>query len=156
MKSELYRANAYYHYRNLLLFLGHYSYYKISDGNSGNDIQFRLGKKFFTDATFGYEYYYLNFAYITPDYYSPHKFYSHSLWGEYNLPLFKDLDSKVGGEIGYVPPVDFIISEIYTDLVFKPFDLLNIAGRFSFSNSFRYNSSYRSLSFTLSAYWSIY
>ncbi|HOI29977.1 MAG TPA: tetratricopeptide repeat protein [Melioribacteraceae bacterium] len=156
LKSELYRLTGYYQFKDLMKISGYYSYYQISDNNEGNDLQLRFGRKFFKDALFGYEYFFSDFAFVATTYYSPQDFDSHSIWGEYSWQLESKLKGKFGGKIGYVPMADFIISEIYAEASYKPIDLLIISGRLGFSNSFRYDTGYRSFSASLSAYWSIY
>ncbi|NMB81381.1 MAG: tetratricopeptide repeat protein [Ignavibacteria bacterium] len=156
LKSELYRLTGYYHFKDLLRFSGFYSYYKLSDNNEGNDIQLRIGKEFFKFGYFGYEYFFSDFAFISKNYYSPQEFDSHSIWGEYNWFYKTFLKGKIGGKLGYVPKADFIISEIFAEAVYTPLKYLNISGRIGFSNSFRYDTGYRSFSASLSAYWSLY
>jgi|GEM_PF-258415 tetratricopeptide (TPR) repeat protein len=156
LNSELYRLTTYYQHRNILRVSFYYSYYDISDGNYGNDFQFRLGKKFIENGMFGYEYFFSDFAFVSSYYYSPQNFDSHSIWGEYNYSPGKNLKTKFGGKIGYVPKADFIVNEIYGELNFMPIESLTLTARLSYSNSFRYDSSYQSFSALFSAYWNIY
>lgn len=155
-KSELYRLTGYYQLKDLMRISGFYSYYKLSDKNEGNDFQLRLGKKFFDNAYFGYEYFFSDFAFISTYYYSPQEFDSHSLWCEYSWKYGTSLKGNFGGKIGYVPKADFIISEIYGEVVYNLIKYLNISARIGFSNSFRYDAGYRSFSASLSAYWSLF
>jgi len=154
--SDLYRLSGTYTYRDAFKVAAHYSYYSLSDANYGNDFQFRLGRKFFPNAYLGYEYYFSDFAFVSPYYYSPQDFDSHSLWGEYFWQPELNLKIKLGGKIGYVTAADFIISEAFAELNYKPFNILMLNGRIGFSNSFRYDSSYKSLSAYITAYLSIY
>ncbi|MBI1938775.1 MAG: tetratricopeptide repeat protein [Ignavibacteriales bacterium] len=156
LKSELYRFSGYYQYKDILRISLLYSYYKISDTNKGNDFQLRLGKKFFENSLFGYEYYFADYAFISQYYYSPQKFASHSLWGEYKYSLTSTAITKIGGKIGYVPNADFIVSEFYGELNYKPFPYFNLTGRAGYADSFRYDSSYKSLNVSLSVYWSVF
>ena len=156
LKSELYRFNGMYQYKDLVRLSGHYSYIKVEDGNEGNDFQIRVGKRFFEKGFVGYEYYFSDYAFISYFYYSPQNFESHSLWAEWKDKLENNLDLTIGGKIGYVPASDFIISELSGEAVYKPFPYLNISGRLSYGNSFRYDSSYKFFSASLNAYLSIY
>lgn len=156
LKSELYRFSGYYQYRDLLRISLSYSYYKISDTNKGNDFQLRLGKKFFENSLLGYEYYFADYAFVSQYYYSPQKFSSHSLWGEYKYAVTSTALTKIGGKIGYVPDADFIVSELYGELNYKPFPYFNLTGRVGYADSFRYDSSYKSLNVSLSLYWSVF
>lgn len=154
--SQLFRLNSNFLYRDLFNISGHYSYYKLSDSNYGNDFLLRIGRKFFIDTMIGYEYFFSDFAFIAQYYYSPQNFYSHSLWGEHFWAPEKNLKTKIGGKIGYVPNADFIISEIYAEVNYNPVEILMINGRIGYSNSFRYDTGYKSISANLSAYLSIY
>ena len=154
--TDMIRFASYYDYKNLIRFSGSYNYYRISDGNEGNDLQLRFGKRFFDYGMIGYEYYFLNYAFITPIYYSPKNFESHSLWAEWKWFPDKHLKVKVGGKLGYVPAVDFIISEIYGEATYNLFSSLSITGRVGYGNSFRYDSSYKSLSASVYAYWGVF
>lgn len=155
-KAELYRIAGSYTYRDAFRVSAQYGYYSLSDANYGNDFQFRLARKFFTDTYLGYEYYFSDFAFVSPLYYSPQDFDSHSLWGEYLLQPEKNLKIKMGGKIGYVTAADFILSEIYAEANYKLLEVLMLNGRIGLSNSFRYDTSYKSLSAYISAYLSIY
>ncbi len=156
LKSELYRFSAYYQYRNLLKVSGHYSYYDISDDNYGNDFQFRLGRRFIENGIFGYEYFFSDYAFISSYYYSPQDFSSHSIWGEYDLIKDMEFKTKIGGKIGYVPNADYVIGEVFGEANYLPFTGLTLTARLSFSNSYRYDSSYQSYSIFVSAFWNIY
>lgn len=155
LKSELYRLNGYFKYKDQLLFSMIYNYYKISDSNEGNDFQFQLGRKFFDNSMFGYEYYFSDFAFVSEFYYSPQNFTWHSLWGEYKVINKKEIKAKISGKIGYVPAIDFVISELFADINYNPFMNLIINSRIGFSNSYRFDSSYKSFSASFSLYWSV-
>jgi tetratricopeptide (TPR) repeat protein len=155
-KAELYRISGYYQHRNVLRLSSIYSYYELSDKNKGNDFTIRIGRMFFERGFFGYEFFFSDFAFISPIYYSPQDFISHSIWGEYSWQFDKNFKFKIGGKVGYVPDVDFVVSEIFGDINYNPFLSLNINARIGYSNSFRYDTGYRAFSGAISAYWSIY
>lgn len=156
LKSELYRFSGYYQYKDVSRISMLYGYYKISDTNKGNDFQIRLGKKFFENSMLGYEYYFADYAFVSQYYYSPQKFASHSLWGEYKYQVAPPVVTKIGGKIGYVPDADFIVSELYGEINYKPALYFNLTGRIGYADSFRYDSSYKSLNASLSVYWSVF
>lgn len=155
LNANHYRFSGSYYYNRLYRVSGFYNYFSLGDNNEGNDIQLRLGKKFISNGFFGYEYYFSDFAFISPSYYSPQKFDSHSIWGELNWE-FKKLKLKAGGKIGYVPKVDFIISEIFGEAEYKPILNLTITAHLGIGNSFRYDSSYKNITASIFAYWGIY
>jgi hypothetical protein len=135
---------------------GFYSFYDLSDGNLGNDLQIRLGKQFFKDGMFGYEYYFSDWKFISQFYYSPQDFSSHSIWSEWYWSLEKELFGKLGGKIGYVPDVDFVIGEAFFEVNLKPVKALNLLGRIGYTSSYRYTYAYNSFTASVSAYWSLY
>ncbi len=156
LKAELFRINGYYLYENQLNIYANYNYYNISDKNEGNDFLFRLGRKFFKNGIIGYEYYFSDFAFVSSLYYSPQNFISHSFWGEYKLLHKSGLKLNLFGKIGYVPEIDFFVSEYYADASYNIFKNLSFNGRISFSNSYRFDSVYQSFSFSFSLYWNLY
>jgi hypothetical protein len=139
-------------------FDGHFSYITLSDGNAGNDVQLRIGKKFAENITAGYEYLYENFAsdYNKKQYYSPKDFESHSLWGEYEYPVEDDLLLTFGAKFGYVPASDFMIREVSGQAVFKISTTFIATARITLGETYRTDSSYQYASGFLSAYWSIF
>jgi len=155
-KIEMYRLSIQHVYRDLLKIYGYYSYYFISDKNEGNDLLFRIGRRFLVNGFFGYEFNFIDFAYITPLYYSPDRFSSHSIWGEGSYKPIEKMELVGFAKIGYVPSVDFIIGEISGEFRYKPWDFLSLFGKITYSQSYRYDGSYRSLSGSLSAYIGIF
>ena len=156
LNANYYRLNSFYNYNNLVRFSGYYNYFTLGDNNEGNDFQLRAGKRFLENGIFGYEYYFSDFAFISSFYYSPQNFGSHSLWTEWNWD-FNKLKIKAGGKIGYVPSVDFIISEVFGEVTYNPLLSLIITGRLGYGNSFRYDySGYKNISASIMAYWGVF
>ncbi len=155
MNANYYRFSGFYNYNRIYGISGFYNYFNLGDNNEGNDIQFRLGKKFISNGHFGYEFYFSDYAFISSLYYSPQNFVSHSIWGELNWE-FKKLKVKAVGKIGYVPKVDFILNEIFGEAIYNPTLKLTITARLGVGNNTRYDSSYKNLTASLLAYWSIY
>ena len=155
LNANHYLFSGLYNYNRLYRVSGFYNYFSLGDNNEGNDIQLRLGKKFISNGFLGYEYYFSDFAFISPSYYSPQNFDSHSIWGELNWE-FKKLKLKAGGKIGYVPKVDFIISELFGEAVYNPILSLTVTAHLAIGNSFRYDSSYKNLTASIFAYWAVY
>jgi len=155
-KTEMYRLSAQHVYRDLLKLYGYYSYYFISDKNEGNDLLLRIGRRFLVNGFFGYEFNFIDFAFITPFYYSPQRFSSHSIWGEGSYKPLENMELIGFAKIGYVPSVDFIIGEISGEFRYKPWDFLSLFGKITYSQSYRYDGSYKSLSGSLSAYIGIF
>ncbi|MFA7421891.1 MAG: tetratricopeptide repeat protein, partial [Melioribacteraceae bacterium] len=140
MKADVYRINGFYNYKNLALVKGSYQYFHLGDGNEGNDFMIRFGRRFFSYGFFGYEYFFSDYAANSVYYYSPQDYDTHSIWAEYDFAFPKEWKFKVGGKIGYAPDADFIISEIFGEAVYNPFQNLIISTRITYGNSFRYGS----------------
>ncbi|MGK9476164.1 tetratricopeptide repeat protein [Melioribacter sp. OK-6-Me] len=167
LNTDIYRFNSSYNYKHSLYLSLFYNYLEVSDGNIGNDIQIRIGKRFFTFNTLvsnerekgsgvlGYEYYFADYGFKTQFYFTPQNYVSHSLWADFILEKSDYLTLKTGGKIGYLPFLDFIVSELYADAVYKPFEYFFISGRISYANSYRYDTGYKAFSAYLSLFWNI-
>ncbi|MFH0736805.1 MAG: tetratricopeptide repeat protein [bacterium] len=160
--ADHYRINANYTHPNGIVVLGYFQYIKVYQmdetygNNEGNDLQLRVGRKFDKELTAGYEYFFSNYRYTTPLYYSPNNFSSHALWGEYLADESKEYSLTLGGRLGYVPVSDFVIMEGYAAGEYKPMEKLIIQAKLTMGSSSRNDSSYKYVSGFLSAYWSIY
>lgn len=157
------KFNGQYESKNHLRLTGYYNYITLTDGNKGNDLLFRIGKKFYDQVYFGYEYYYAQYKFIPTDtiagvtttlYYAPQNFESHSLWAEMAVENTDELKIEVGGKIGYIPLGDSMVREFYLSGTYHPIRQLQISGRVGFGSTFRYDYSYNSVSASLSVFWS--
>jgi tetratricopeptide (TPR) repeat protein len=168
MNTDIYRFNSSYNYKKTLYLSLFYNYLSVSDGNIGNYFQLRIGKRFFTfnslieeekqkgSGVIGYEYYFADYGFNSPYYFTPQNYISHSLWADFILENSEKLALKTGGKVGYLPVLDFIVSELYAEAVYKPFEYFYISGRISYANSYRYDTGYKALSAYLSLFWNIY
>jgi len=132
---------------------GQYSFKKISDDNKSNQLVLRIGRKFSSDFVAGYEYYNLSYDFETPLYYSPGKFESHSLWGDYNIIRDEVMDISIGGKIGLVPNNDLLIKEFNSKLSLKLFESFTLQGQLVFSENVREQVNYRSTSISIIVFW---
>ncbi|MDF1610709.1 tetratricopeptide repeat protein [Stygiobacter electus] len=156
IKADVYRFNYWYNYKNILRIYGFYNYFELSDNNKGNDFQIRIGKRFLNLIVFGYEYMFSDYQDISPLYYSPQNYDTHSLWAEYDYIYKKDWKFKIGGKVGYSPDIDFIISEGFGEVNYNPVTNVILYGRVGYTNSFRFGTGYRSLNISFSAYISVF
>jgi len=152
LKVDMLRLSGEYLGESGLLSSGYYSYYFVSDKNRGNNLQFRLGKKF-GELAAGYEYYYLGFKDSSRLYYTPENFESHSLWGEWFIIDNKNNELKAGGKIGIIPENNFILREAFVSARFLLAEHFTLQGRLSTGSTVRQNTGYSSTSFNISAYW---
>lgn len=156
IKADVYRFNYWYNFKNILRIYGFYNYFELSDNNKGNDFQIRIGKRFINLVMLGYEYMFSDYQDISPLYYSPQNYDTHSLWAEYEYIYKKDWKFKAGGKIGYAPDVDFIISEIFGEANYNPISNVILNGRIGYTNSFRFGSGYKSFNISFSAYIAVF
>ncbi|MGE5365618.1 MAG: tetratricopeptide repeat protein [Bacteroidota bacterium] len=155
-KANHYNFLGKYYGTNGLQLQMNYKYIDIEDGNKGNDLQIRLGRKFEKDILGGYEYYYSSYARKSNYYYTPQNFESHSLWADWTLQKSRELNVTVGAKVGYVPSSDFIIREISGSVEYNPYDILTLSAKLSAGGSYRYDSNYTYVSAFASAYLKIF
>ncbi len=155
-RVNIVRFNIDYLFRSGFKVLANYQHLSISDNNSGDNLQFRLGKSLYKDLFIGYEYLYSNFSFMSSYYYSPASFSAHSIWFDWR-PLNEDnIKLDFGGKFGYVPQSDYLLREGFGQITYKPLPILNIVARISAASSYRYDGSYNYLSGLISAYISLF
>ncbi len=145
-----------YQHKSGMKIASHFDYIRVTDSNEGNNFWVRLGTYYYVYLSAGYEYAYSNWAYDSPSYYSPGNFESHSIWIDAELEDSKELKLNLGGKIGYIPSSSFLILNGFISGSFRPSSLLSITGKISGGSTAQNNSSYKSFSASLSAYWTIY
>lgn len=156
------RFNASYNNPAGLKAVAAYNFYSLTDQNVGNDLFFRIGRRFYEQVNIGYEYYYATYRFVPvftdfngilrQYYFAPQRFDSHSLWGEYMLEKQQEYNIEIGGKIGYIPLGDAILNEGYIQANYLPMPTLTITGRIGFGSSFRFDYRYQSFSALISAY----
>jgi Flp pilus assembly protein TadD len=156
LDAYIYHFSGNYRLNDKYKFLLFYQYYKISDGNLANDFRARVGKAFRKNVFWGYEYFFSDFGFISPIYYSPQDYSTHSIWIDYEYREVKNLDLILGGQIGYAPSVDFVVGNVFIDASYTALDNLVFNGRATYGNSYKFGSSYSFITIFLSAYWSIW
>lgn len=154
LDSYRYLFSVFYNYKKYFRVDANYSYYRISDGNRGNNFILRLSKYFKNNLTAGYEFNFSDFGFISNVYYSPQSFTVHSLFADWLVYKDQKTAINIGGKVGYAPKVDFIISEIFGELKYQFVQNLYFDLRLSYGNSFRFDSSYRYFSARAYLYWS--
>lgn len=147
LNAYYYGINADYRFNNNFVISGKYAYLEISDKNNGNQLQARIGKIFESDFTAGYEYYYYTFNKITPVYWSPDNFESHSFWADWNLYKDEITAFILGGKVGIIPQNDFVLSEFYASFSYKISNTILLNAKFTTGSSSRSNVGYRSTAF---------
>jgi hypothetical protein len=158
--ADMLRFTGYWKNKSGLKFSGYFTYMNITDGNAANQFQFRVGKEFYKSIMIGYEYEYQNFAIdkskalLTDRYYSPQDYQSHCLWIDWTAIEEQPVKLVAGGRLGYIPASDFVIREVYADAVYNPVAAFLIKGRVTVGSTYRFDSSYNSVSAYISAYWS--
>jgi len=154
--ATLYKVEGEYWHKSGILFQSYFQYIAVDDDDEGNDFFMRIGKRWFDYLLGGYEYYFSNWKFASPYYYSPNNFESHSIWAEANLEENEDLTIKLKGKLGFVPHNDFLVLSGSIEASYKLFSRLTLRGNIGAGSTSRDDSSYRSVSGGISAYWNIY
>ena len=153
---DMFTINGFYLPSAAVKLSGYFHYGSISDGNSFNNLQLRIGKKFLKNIFFGYEFGYSNYKFDTPLYYTPQNYDTHSLWIEWDSKQSKKVRLNFGGKIGYARSINYLLREAYGEIHYQPIPYFTLNGRIGASSSYRSSSSYNSIFITLSAYWSFF
>ncbi len=140
---------------NSILLRADYSYTSVSDDNAGSRLIFRLGKIFEKVFGVGYEYYYYNFNNLTPLYWSPQNFESHSLWVDWDAVKEERFSLNLKGRVGLIPTDNFVLRELYAYFRFYFERNLFLQASTSFGTTVQQLKGYSSYSFGLSLYWSL-
>ena len=153
--AEYMGFNGNYNFRSGLLISGKYAFINVSDGNEGNQFEFRLGKKFQKDIKAGYEYYYYTFSDSSFKYWSPENFESHSIWADFNLINDDETTINLGGKLGLIPENDYLLREFYAEVKYMLVPNFNLQARFVSGSSSRSGIGYNSTSIQLSVFWTL-
>lgn len=154
--ASLFRFAGYYVHHKGLKISSSFQYINITDDNEGNDFVLRLGAYTQRDLSMGYEYYFTTYKYKSDYYYSPINFESHGVWVDYDLEQKDYLRVTLSSKIGYIPYNNFIMLGGQLDFYYQPITNLLLNGRIGLSLTSRDNSSYRSFSGQITAYWTVY
>jgi tetratricopeptide (TPR) repeat protein len=131
------------------------AYIAVSDENRGSKVILRIGKIFDRALGVGYEYYYYNFNEQTILYWSPGNFESHSIWASWDAVVDTDFLLSLNGKLGLIPNENFILREFNSNLSYNFTSNFVLQARLSFASSVQVNKGYNSVSFGLTAYWTL-
>jgi tetratricopeptide (TPR) repeat protein len=156
LRASFWGLDSYWQHKSGLRLSGHFDYIQVNDNNEGNNFWARIGRHFWDYIMAGYEYWYINWGYDSPYYYSPSNFESHSLWVDANLEERDYFNLFLGVKLGYIPANDFVL---LTGELRGDYDLterLTISGRLIAGSTSRDNTTYKYFSASFSAYWTIF
>ncbi len=153
---DMFTVSGFYLPSSVVKISGFFRYATISDGNAFNNLQLRIGRKFYKNIFLGYEFGYANYKFDNPLYYTPQNYDTHSLWMEWNAKRTKKVRLNLGGKIGYAPSINYILREAYGEIFYQPVPYFTLNGKIGASSSYRSNTSYNTIFVTLSAYWSFF
>lgn len=123
--------------------------------NGGNDLNVRLGKKFYPELTIGYEYFLVKYVHTVNEYYSPKNFESHGVYANWDAYKDRNLALQVNGKIGYVFATDFIVKEFNLVGSYRFNNNLSLQLNVNFGSSARYETAYSSRMFNLNLVWAL-
>lgn len=124
--------------------------------NIGNNFVGRIGRNFYPNLLVGYEYFFSDFKYTLPVYYSPQDFYQHSIFADWTVYNDEKWEINLAGKIGYIPKSDYLLRELSTRVYYTITQSFRIMLTGFLSNTFREQSGYTSGSLSISALWSIF
>jgi len=156
LRSSYWGIDGYWQHKSGLRITSHFDYIQVNDNNEGNNFWFRIGRHFWDYMMAGYEYWYTNWGYDSPFYYSPSNYESHSLWIDAQLEESDEFNLFLGFKLGYIPSSDFVIlaGEIRGD--YQLLENLTLNGRLAAGSTARDNSTYKYFSTNWSIYWTIF
>lgn len=153
IKSNIYRFSGFYHLRSGLRVSGNYALIKISDGNSGQTFDIRVGKQFYPDIIGGYEYSSTVYARPSTLYFSPGASETHAAWADWTAYKDSDMTFTAGGRFGIIPANNFLFKTIYGQLVYKLLPNLTLSGTASYGDTVREIIGYSSRSLSATITW---
>jgi len=124
--------------------------------NLGNNLVFKIGRHFYPQLFAGYEFYFSDFKYTLPVYYSPQDFHQHSIFAEWQILKDTKWDIQLAGKIGYIPKNDYLLRELDGHVYYNVTETFRLLLTGFISNTFREQSGYTSGSLSLSALFTIY
>ncbi len=155
INANTFRAGGYYQLKSGLKTSVDYSYLSFSDGNLGYTLAFRIGKYFYPDFLFGYEYYGSGFQKTSFLYFSPQSYSSHNITADWDIIKDTTATVTIGGLIGFVSNSTFILRQAYGLATFRIADRFTLQGRISGGSSFQNYVGYSSWTVGLTAYWAL-
>ena len=155
--TDLTRFTGFYNFKNNFRISTDFSYLNITDGNSGYKLNMRFGKYFYPEVLIGYEYEGLNFSFVSPGYYSPQNYSSHSLFGDFDLYKSKDKLTKVsvGGKVGLIARSSYIIRQLYGSFSWAAASKFTLQGTIAYGSTFQNTLGYSSFSAYFGAFWNL-
>jgi tetratricopeptide (TPR) repeat protein len=163
--AELFKLQGYYVSPSHLRLEGSFKAIMVSDGNNGSEFQFRIAHLVFEEFYAGYEYTYSDFNHEAPFipftnhvnrlYYAPQVLESHCLVVQWQPQKDQEVAFGLTGKVGYLPKYRASVREMDGDLDYRPIGNLVMNGSLSLGSTYRDDSSYNFVSFTISFYWSV-
>jgi tetratricopeptide (TPR) repeat protein len=144
---------------------GYYKVVSVSDGNTGRELQIRLGRGFFDELFMGYEYLYTDFSRQPPFvpftnrsrqlYYAPQNLESHYLWAEWQAQADQTVTVTFSAKAGYMPSYRATVREISGEIEDHLTPEIGLRGIVAIGNTYRIDGNYSYTSVGASLYWTI-
>ncbi len=113
--------------------IGNYLYGLYSDDNQLQNLQARLYYQLFKILRIGYAYNLITYSEVSPWYWSPDFYQTHSIWFELANGSESPLSYYVGAEIAKVTNSSKLSRAITADISFNPSDRFSLGFQFSYS-----------------------
>ncbi|MDR3627698.1 MAG: tetratricopeptide repeat protein [Ignavibacteriaceae bacterium] len=155
LRADLTRAGGYYQLKSGLKITADGTYFDFSDGNTGYNFSFKIGKYFYPDFMLGYQYYNSGFRHTSTYYFSPTSYSTHNIFADWDIVKEDNIKFTIGGLIGFVSNSSYILRQGYATATWRPFDRLTLTGRIAGGSSFQNTEGYSSFSALFAAYWAL-
>jgi hypothetical protein len=145
---------------------GYFKLVSVSDGNTGQELELRLGHEFFDEVSLGYEYLYTDFRRQPPFvpftnrgrqlYWAPQNLESHYAWIEWQAEADQMNTATLNAKIGYIPSYRATVREIGGEIRHHLTPALGISGIIAIGNTYRFDGGYSFVSVGAALYWTVY
>jgi tetratricopeptide (TPR) repeat protein len=156
LRGDITRIGGYYQLKSGLKASLDGTYLSFTDGNTGYNATFKIGKYFYPDFMLGYEYYTSSYNHnMLTNYFSPTSYSTNNIFADWDIIKEDTFTATIGGLLGFVSNSSYILRQGYATASWKVFEKLTLIGRLSGGSSFQNTAGYSSFSGIIAAYWAL-